>query len=85
MLSHEYIMKVGRMMAQTGGQDYEPSMNDGPAIGGVASPHVGNTQKEAQRSVTILLGYVADPATGDVRIRQYASEEERANDPDKAE
>lgn len=86
MLSLETILKVGRLNDQCGpGEDtFSPGyhldnpvpVSDLPALSATAN----NTHS---KTVTLFLGYVADPQTGDLRIRQYGSAEERDADADR--
>jgi hypothetical protein len=81
MLPLDYILKVGRLLDQTGesrpGFLHDEKANlEGNGSGAESCPLVvcegrpAGAQKEREKTVTVLLEYSEDSTTGDVRIVQ---------------
>ncbi len=83
MLSRKYIKRIAQMDAQYGPpeQTFSPRWHADQARNGPDPVILNRTTTEHSRVVRVILGNVADPQTGDVRIQQYASIEERDANP----
>ena len=87
MLSSRYIQKIRKFDRQYGEpeQTFSPAWHEeqnrqGPDTSCPALITAA-TSSERSRVVRVILGNVEDPSTGDVRIMQYQTTEERDADP----
>ncbi len=67
MLSMKHILSSSRLMEQTGGRDYQPSMEDGPALGGVLQSTSAETVNDETDGIRLSVGSVLHPS-GDVTL-----------------
>lgn len=85
MLSSRYIRRIREFDLQYGPPEdsFSPRWHEDQVRNGPDAVILHGTANAHERVVRVILGNVADPQTGDVRIRQYASEEERDADPNR--